>query len=74
MDLTEYALELLVRDRLAEMRERREHWSRIEWMRRPPRSVRVRLGHALIRLGEGLLPAGPAIDTPQGATHDAVRG
>ena len=43
MDLNEYALEFLVRDRLAEMRERREHWSQIEWMRRPPRSVRVRL-------------------------------
>jgi hypothetical protein len=51
MDMNEYALEVLARDRLAELRAASD---RVCWARAtmaPSRPVRVALGEALIRLG-----------------------
>jgi hypothetical protein len=51
VDMNEYALEVLARERLAELRANRErmnHWRAPE---RPWRPLRVALGHALIRWG-----------------------
>jgi hypothetical protein len=54
MDMNEYALEVLARDRLAELRATggRAIWARAGRRRRRP--LRVALGHALIRLGRRL--------------------
>jgi hypothetical protein len=54
MDMNEYALEVLARNRLAELRTTSE---RVWWARATPvtsRPVRVALGDALVRLGRRL--------------------
>jgi hypothetical protein len=51
MDINEYALELLVRERIADMRERRERSSRIRAARPESQLLRLSLAHALIHLG-----------------------
>jgi hypothetical protein len=55
MDMNDYALEILARDRLAELRATRERAYRARAGRRAPRSLRVALGHALIRLRRSIL-------------------
>jgi hypothetical protein len=54
MDMNEYALEVLARDRLAELRATRERasWARATAAASP--ALRVAVGGALIRLGRRL--------------------
>jgi hypothetical protein len=56
MDMNEYVLEILVRDRLTELRAESARARR----RRSASVLRVALGHALVRLGERLRPGGGA--------------
>jgi hypothetical protein len=51
MDMNEYALEILARDRLAELRAGAELANRIRAARPVSRPLRVVLGEALIRMG-----------------------
>jgi len=51
MDMNEYALEILARDRLAELRATSERMRRVPGRRPASRLLRFALGHALIRLG-----------------------
>jgi hypothetical protein len=51
MDMNEYALEVLVRDRLAELRAEGERSNRLRAARPASRPLRIALGHALIRMG-----------------------
>lgn len=74
MDLNEYVLEVLVEERLKEMRAVRAHWSRVEGARPASRPVRAALGHALIHLGERLQAVGASADGQGRAAHDALRG
>ncbi len=53
MDMNEYALEVLARDRLTELRADRER-ARLSRTPRASRPLRAALGHALIRLGRRL--------------------
>ena len=71
MDVNDYALELLVRDRLAEARRdaaRRALRPPSRW----PRSVRARIGHALIALGRALAGEPDGVVAP--ARPEASRG
>jgi len=54
MDMNEYALEILARDRLAELRAAAELANRVRAARPVSRPLRVVLGQALIRLGHRL--------------------
>ena len=54
MDMNEYALELLARDRLAELRANGHRVSESRLGRRSSRPLRVAFGHALIRMGRRL--------------------
>jgi len=54
MDMNEYALEVLARERLAELRANAERVSGARLGRRAPRPLRVAVGHALIRVGRRL--------------------
>ena len=54
MDMNNYVLEVVVRDRLAEMRARGEQSARIRAASPEPRSLRVVIGLALIHLGRRL--------------------
>lgn len=74
MDLNEYLLEFLARNRLDEMRAARAHWSRVDAAGPAERPLRVALGHALIRLGERLQAVSGAIDGSGRGARDAVRG
>jgi hypothetical protein len=56
MDMNEYLIEKMVGERIAEMHAAAARWSRAGWGSRRP--LRVRLGLALIRLGQWAL--GPA--------------
>ena len=82
MDMNEYALEVLVRDRLAEMRDEGERSSRIRAASPESRPLRLVLGHALIRMGDRLRgPGAPRVTTDAGgaverrsSSHGAVHG
>jgi hypothetical protein len=84
MDMNEYTLQMLARDRLAEMRAAGERSSRIAGVRPRARPLRVALGHALIRMGHRLqggrgsslltLGAGGAVDAPRTSMPEARRG
>src|SRR5206468_1037734 len=54
MDMNEYALEILARDRLAELRAAAELANRVRAARPVSRPLRVVLGQALIRMGHRL--------------------
>jgi hypothetical protein len=54
MDMNEYALEVLARDRLAELRANAQRANESRWGRRSSRPLRVAIGHALIRMGRRL--------------------
>jgi hypothetical protein len=77
MDMNTYALEVIARDRLTEMRAHGERSTQV-WAARPAsRSLRVALGHALIRLGErlqGVRGYSLGDDTRGGQSHGVVRG
>jgi len=51
MDMNEYALEVLARDRLAELRANGERLALAPARTPASRTLRVAFGHALIRLG-----------------------
>jgi hypothetical protein len=62
MDLSDYALEILVRDRLAAARAEAAQRALARRRRRP--SLRARAGHALIALGHALARDGETIVAP----------
>jgi hypothetical protein len=82
MDMNNYVLEVVVRDRLAEMRARGEQSARVRAAGPEPRPLRFVLGQALIHLGWRLHGAarssGMTIETIESesrkATHGAVHG
>jgi len=76
MDLNNYVLEALVRERLAEMRAKGEQSARLQAVMPQSRPLRSALGHALIRLGELLHGPGASRTTNESrrSTHEAVRG
>lgn len=83
MHMNEYVLEILVRDRLADMRERGEQSHRIRATRPGSRPLRFALGHALIWMGHRLqgvlepsratIDADGAVESRRMSTHGAVR-
>jgi hypothetical protein len=84
MDMNEYMLEVVARDRLAELREvaQRSHWP--PTARPVAHPVRVALGRALIRIGRrlqgvnersvGKIDAGGSVVARRKAAHGGVRG
>jgi len=82
MDMNNYVLEVVVRDRLAEMRARGEQSARVRAASLEPRSLRFARGQALIDLGRRLHGAAEssrmkmeAIESKsKKATHGAVHG
>jgi hypothetical protein len=54
MDMNEYALEVLARNRMAELRAEGERTKRVRGVRPASRPLRIVLGHALIRTGRRL--------------------
>jgi hypothetical protein len=76
MDVNSYVLEVIVRDRLAEMRTKGEWLARLREAGGEPRPLRFAVGHALIRIGERLRgPGSPSIEIPpRGSRHEPVRG
>ncbi len=70
MDMNEYTLQVVVRDRLAELRADGERTKRIRVARAASRPLRVAVGDALVRLGRRLQGVGRslggvgAVDTP----------
>lgn len=82
MDMNTYALEVIARDRLAELRERGERASRVWAERRASRPLRAALGHALIWMGRRLQVREYSLDAidrgvnePRGRpSHEALRG
>jgi hypothetical protein len=76
MDVNNDVLEVLVRERLAEMRAKGAQSTRLREAKPESRSLRFPLGQALIRMGQRL--HGPessraAIERRR-STHEAVRG
>jgi membrane protein DedA with SNARE-associated domain len=84
MDMNEYVLEVVARDRLAEMREAAARSHRVRAARRASRPMRIALGHGLIRIGRRLqgvrdysvttIDVGGAGAMRRRSTHEAVRG
>jgi hypothetical protein len=72
MHMNEYALEVAVRDRLAELRAQAERSNRVRAVRPASRPLRVALGHALIRMGNRLL--GVRGERPVGSGREGPRG
>ena len=73
MDMNDYVLGVLARERLAEMRARGERLSRIRAASQQPRRLRSALGQALVRLGKRLY--GPGVSSRRTIeTHGAVHG
>jgi len=67
MDMNEYAIEVLARDRLGELRMKGERSNRLREATRPTRPLRAALGRALIGLGERL-------QAPRTSAGGAARG
>jgi hypothetical protein len=67
MDMNEYALETLARDRLAELRANAERSHRVRVGRPAEPRLRIALGRALIGLGQRL-------QTVRTSTPGALRG
>ena len=84
MDMNEYVLEVLVRDRLADMRERGEQSYRVRAAKPESRPPRFAFGQALMQLGHRLrgvagssqvtTEAAGAVESRRPSTHGAVRG
>jgi hypothetical protein len=53
--MNDYAIEIMVRGRLADLRAEAERRNRVELARRAPASLRAVIGLALIRVGARLL-------------------
>ena len=64
MEVNSYVLEVLVRERLAEMRARGERSNRVREARGDANSLRCVLGDALIRMGQRLHGAGALLRRP----------
>jgi hypothetical protein len=76
MDVNNYVLEVLVRERLAEMRAKGEQSARLREAKPESRPLRFALGQALIRIGQrlhGPQSARMPIESKR-STHEAVRG
>jgi membrane-associated protein len=81
MEMNEYLFETVARDRLAQMREAAERARRLRAARPVSRSLKLALGHALIRIGRRLqgvrdysvarIEAGGAVVAPRRSTHGA---
>ena len=68
MDMNEYGLEILARERIAELRAEaeRSHQGRVVWLRSHP--LRIVLGQALIRMGRSLQGvSGPPLTDRRGS-------
>lgn len=79
MDMNNYVIEFLVRDRLDEMRARGERLARVRAAGAESHSLRFALGNALIRLGQrlhGVVESSRmALDAePRESTNGTVRG
>ena len=79
MDMNNYVLEVVVRDRLAEMRARGEQSARVRAASPEPRPLRFVVGQALIDLGRRLHGATESSrmtieHESRKATHGAVHG
>jgi hypothetical protein len=76
MDVNSYVLEVLVRERLAEMRAKGERLTRLREASGESRPLRFALGHALIRMGQRLRGARSSrtVTEPRRSTHEPVRG
>jgi hypothetical protein len=74
MEVNSYVLEVLVRERLAEMRARGERSNRVREAMGDAHSLRFALGDALIRMGRRLHGAAPPMIEPGRSTHEALRG
>lgn len=74
MEVNSYVLEVLVRERLAEMRARGERSNRVREAMGDAHSLRFVLGDALIRMGQRLHGTAPMVIEPGRSTHEAVRG
>jgi hypothetical protein len=84
MDMNDYAIAVLARDRLAEMRAAGERWSRIRIAKPRSRPLRVALGHLFIRVGRRLHSGwgcsllapgvGNAVEAPRISTPEVLRG
>jgi hypothetical protein len=55
MNMNDYTFEVIVRDRLAEMRAEAARWDQVEAARPAPRPLRDTVGRALVRMGTRLL-------------------
>jgi hypothetical protein len=84
MDMNLYVLEIVTRERLAEMRAAAERSHRIGAAGPASHPLRVALGHVLIRIGRRLrgvrdysvtrIDAGAVVATPRRSPHEVVRG
>ncbi|HEU5196758.1 MAG TPA: hypothetical protein VFW70_18605 [Methylomirabilota bacterium] len=76
MHVIEYTLEVLVRERLGEMRAEAARWSSIRAARPAPRPMRAALGRALIRLGHRMQGSRryPAPEARRASIQGIVRG
>ena len=76
MEVNSYVLEVLVRERLAEMRARGERANRVREAMGDAHPLRLALGDALIRIGRRLHGAEPSgiVVEPGRSTHEPVRG
>jgi hypothetical protein len=77
IDLNDYAVEIIVRERLAEMRAAAESSHLIRQAHPAANRLRIALGHALIRAGrrlKGVQGHGGALATRRRAASGAVRG
>jgi hypothetical protein len=76
MEVNSYVLEVIVRERLAEMRARGERSNRVREALGDAHPLRFVLGDALIRIGQRLHGAAPSrlmVESGR-STHEPVRG
>jgi hypothetical protein len=76
MEVNSYVLEVLVRERLAEMRAAGERSNRVREAMGNAHPLRFALGDALIRIGQRLHGAEPSrmVVEPGRSTREPVRG
>jgi hypothetical protein len=75
MDMNAYVLELVIFNRLAELRQRGERMGRLRQELPPARPLRVALGDALVRLGQRLQGVRDySLAALDARGHGAVRG
>src|SRR5262245_46007446 len=87
MEMNEYVFDIMLRQRLAEIREEAEHSHQVRVTSMDSRAPRVALGHMLVRIGRrlqglrdlrgagtGAMRTRRAIPTQNGPSCGAVRG